>query len=211
VTLILHANPRSSNAQKVRFLLGELGLAAEIREVPFGAERPAWHLAVNPVGGIPALVDGGVQLAESHAILRYLATREGRTDLYPQVLAERARVDWLLDGIATTIREVTRPFDAAAFGWRRRRGIGAEPPAVDGGAAALAEAAPTLNAFASLLDPAGYACLGRFTLADVAAAPYLHRIVASGNSLVGLERYSSWATAILPRAAWQAIASETGV
>lgn len=211
MTLILHANPRSSNAQKVRFLLGELGLSAEIREVPFGADRPGWHLAVNPLGGIPALVDGDLQLAESHAILRYLATREGRTDLYPQVLAERARVDWLLDGIATTLREVTRPFDAAAFGWRRRRGIGAEAPAADGGAAALAEAAPTLRAFALLLDPAGCACLDRLTLADVAAAPYLHRIVASGNSLVGLERYSTWATAILPHAAWQAIAPETGV
>ena len=109
------------------------------------------------------------------------------------------------------MREVTRPFDAAAWGWRRRRGIGAEAPAADRGAAALAEAAPTLTAFASLLDPAGFACLGRFTLADVAAAPYLHRIVASGNSLVGLERYSSWAAAILPRTAWQAIAPETGV
>ena len=211
MALILHANPRSSNAQKVRFLLGELGLAAEVREVPFGLERPAWHLAVNPLGGIPALVDGDLHLAESHAILRYLATREGRTDLYPEALAERARVDWLLDGIATTLREVTRPFDAAAYGWRRRRGIGAEAPAADGGAAALAAAAPTLRAFASLLDPDGVACHGRLTLADIAAAPYLHWIVASGNDLAGLGRYTSWAAAILPRAAWQAIAPETGV
>jgi glutathione S-transferase len=211
VTLILHANPRSSNAQKVRFLLGELGLDADVREVPFGVERPAWHLAVNPTGGIPALVDGDLYLAESHAILRYLAAREARTDLYPETLAERARVDWLLDGIATTVREVTRPFDAAAFGWRRRRGIGAEAPAADGGAAALADAAPTLRAFAELLDPSGFACLGRLTLADVAAAPYLHRIVASGNDLTGLGRYSTWAAAILPRAAWQAITPETGV
>ena len=211
MALILHANPRSSNAQKVRFLLGELGLAAEVREVPFGVERPAWHLAVNPVGGIPALVDGDLHLAESHAILRYLAAREGRADLYPEALAERARVDWLLDGIAATVREVTRPFDAAAWGWRPRRGIGAEPPAADRGAAALAEAAPALDAFAALLDPVGYACLGRLTLADIAAAPYLHRIRASGNSLAGLERYSEWAATILPRAAWQAIAPETGV
>jgi glutathione S-transferase len=211
VTLVLHANPRSSNAQKVRFLLGELGLDADVREVPFGVERPGWHLAVNPTGGIPALVDGDLHLAESHAILRYLAARGGRTDLYPDDLAERARVDWLLDGIATTVREVTRPFDAAAFGWRRRRGIGAEAPAADRGAAALAEAAPTLRSFAMLLDPSGFACLGRLTLADIAAAPYLHRLVASGNDLAGLGRYSTWAAAILPRAAWQAIAPETGV
>ena len=211
MTLILHANPRSSNAQKVRFLLGELGLAAEIREVPFGVDRPAWHLAVNPVGGIPALVDGDLQLAESHAILRYLAAREGRTDLYPEALAERARRRLA----AGRHRDDGAGGDAAVrrrgLRWRRRHGIGADAPAADSGAAALAEAAPTLRAFASLLDPAGNACLGRFTLADIAAAPYLHRIVASGNSLVGLERYSDWATAILPRAAWQAIASETGV
>ena len=97
VALVLHANPRSSNAQKVRFLLGELGLAAEIREVPFGVERPAWHLAVNPVGGIPALVDGDLHLAESHATSLPRPGRE-RTDLYPAELADRARVDWLLDG-----------------------------------------------------------------------------------------------------------------
>ena len=33
--------------------------------MPFGEERPAWHRAVNPVGGIPALVDGDLRLAES--------------------------------------------------------------------------------------------------------------------------------------------------
>jgi len=31
--LVLHDNPRSSNAQKVRFLLAELGQTAELREV----------------------------------------------------------------------------------------------------------------------------------------------------------------------------------
>ena len=185
MVLVLHANPRSSNAQKVRFLLGELGLDYELREVPFGDERPDWHVAVNPLGGIPALVDGDLQLAESHAILRYLTAREARDDLYPAELRARARVDWILDAVATSLREVTRPFDAAAYGWRRRQGIGAAPPAADGGAAALADATPTLHALAHLLDPAGYACHGRFTLADVAAAPYLNRIVRSGNDLTG--------------------------
>jgi glutathione S-transferase len=128
MALVLHANPRSSNAQKVRFLLAELGLDYELREVPFGDERPDWHVAVNPLGGIPALVDGDLELAESHAILRYLAAREARDDLYPAELRARARVDWILDAVATSLREVTRPFDAAAYGWRRRQGIGAASP-----------------------------------------------------------------------------------
>jgi glutathione S-transferase len=211
VVLVLHANPRSSNAQKVRFLLAELGLPHELREVPFGDTRPDWHVAVNPLGGIPALVDGDLRLAESHAILRYLAAREGRDDLYPSDLRARARVDWILDAVATSLREATRPFDAAAYGWRRRQGIGSAPAADDGGAAALAEATPVLLQFAHLLDASRYACHGRFTLADVAAAPYLHRIVRSGNDLTALRRYTDWAEAVLTRPAWGDIAVRSGV
>jgi glutathione S-transferase len=52
----LHDHPRSSNAQKVRFLLGVFGLECESRTVPFEGRRPDWHLAVSPLGGIPALI-----------------------------------------------------------------------------------------------------------------------------------------------------------
>jgi glutathione S-transferase len=211
VALVLHANPRSSNAQKVLFLLAELALPYELREVPFGDARPDWHVAVNPLGGIPALVDGDLQLAESHAILRYLAAREGRDDLYPAELRARARVDWILDAVATSLREATRPFDAAAYGWRRRQGIGSSAPAGDRGAKALQEATPVLHQFAALLDPGGFACHGRFTLADIAAAPYLHRIARSGNDLTALRRYTDWAEAVLARPTWGDIAVRSGV
>jgi glutathione S-transferase len=83
--------------------------------------------------------------------------------------------------------------------------------AADRGATALAEATPALQALARLLDPAGYACHGRFTIADVAAAPYLHRIVRSGNDLTALRRYTDWAEAVLGRPTWEKIALDTGV
>ncbi len=108
----LHDHPRSSNAQKVRFLLGVLDLEYERRTVPFEPPRPGWHLALNPIGGIPVLIDGDVVLAESNAILRYLAAREGRADLLPASARERAPVDWVLDAVAT---------DAATRGPRGRR------------------------------------------------------------------------------------------
>ena len=85
--IVLHDNPRSLCAQRVRFLLAELELPYERRTVPLEAERPARHLAVNPAGGVPALVDGELAMAESVTILRYLASREGRAD----ALALRAR------------------------------------------------------------------------------------------------------------------------
>ena len=115
------------------------------------------------------------------------------------------------DAVSTSLRELTRPFDAAAYGWQRRLGIGSAAPAADHGAAALREATPGLLAFAQLLDPDGYACLGRFTLADVAAAPYLHRIVRSGNDLTPLARYGQWAEAVLGRPTWEKLALDTGV
>src|SRR6476659_5874966 len=61
--MLLYNNPASSNALKVRFLLAELGLAYDSREVPMPQPRPDWYLDRNPLGGIPALDDDGLVLA----------------------------------------------------------------------------------------------------------------------------------------------------
>ena len=85
--------------------------------------------AVNPVGGIPALIDGELVLAESNAILRYLAAREGRGgSAARRRRASARRVDWLLDAVAMTLRPACREVDAPAYGFRPQRGIGAEAP-----------------------------------------------------------------------------------
>ncbi len=49
-----------------------------------------------PVSTIPAIEDGTVRLAESHAILQFLAAKHKWSDLYPLDLAERARIDEVL-------------------------------------------------------------------------------------------------------------------
>ena len=64
------------------------------------APRPAGYVAVNPFAGIPALDDDGFTVTESNAILRYLALREGRDDLYPTEPRGHARVNELLDRFA---------------------------------------------------------------------------------------------------------------
>ena len=170
MTLVLHDNAHSSNAQKVRFLLAELGQTAELRDVPFAHPRPDWHLAVNPLGGIPAIVHDGYPLAESNTVLRYLATRSGDTQIYPSDLPDRATVNWLLDAIATYLRPALFPIEEATYGLRVGRGLGAEAPAADGGRAAFEQALPKLERFQGLLDTSSpWACCGRFTIADVAA------------------------------------------
>lgn len=104
--LVLHDNAGSSNALKVRILLAELGLEARRVETPIGddCERPAEHLTVHPFGTVPALIDGELVVTESNAILRYLARRERRTDLYPDEPRAAARIDQLLDALSLQLR-----------------------------------------------------------------------------------------------------------
>jgi glutathione S-transferase len=203
VGLILYDHPRSSNALKVRFMLAELGLAYERRTVPFVDPRPDWYLAVNPVGGIPALEDGGFVLAESQAILRYLATREARDDLYPSGLQARAAVDELLDRWALTFRPAFFRYEAAALGFAPGRGMGGGPPEPDRLPGIAESIAPLLRTLDGLADPSGLA-LGSFTIADVAAAPVLYRTHNTGLDLSPYPNVERWRDTLVARPAFAA-------
>jgi glutathione S-transferase len=65
----------SGNSYKVRLLLAQLGIPCEIVEVDIlkGESRTAEFFKINPNGRTPVLDDNGFILAESNAILAYLA------------------------------------------------------------------------------------------------------------------------------------------
>jgi len=66
-----------------------------------GELKTADYLAVNPWGKMPGMQDGSFCLAESGAILRYLANTYA-TDAYGGFDAqERGNIDWQLDWIGT--------------------------------------------------------------------------------------------------------------
>lgn len=73
----------SGNSYKVRLLLAHLGIAYEIIEIDIlkGESRTAEFLKINPNGRTPVLNDDGFVLAESNAILAYLA---GGTRFLPE-------------------------------------------------------------------------------------------------------------------------------
>ncbi|KAH8966589.1 hypothetical protein BDL97_03G033700 [Sphagnum fallax] len=75
----------------------------ETREPPF--------LAINPLGQVPAIDDGGFTLSESHTIMRYLAaTRKVADHWYPEDLEKRACVDRVLDWHLGNLRRGASPF-----------------------------------------------------------------------------------------------------
>jgi glutathione S-transferase len=176
VGIVLYDNPASSNAMKVRFLLAELGLEYERRNVPLKRPRPAWYLARYPFGTVPFFEDGDLELGESNAILRYLANREGRTDLYPAEPAARAAVDWALDAWSMQFRGTF--FPAESIGLMHididLGGGRAEDADQENLASAIEAVRPKLDIMEQFVASNG-TVVGAFTIADVAFAPVLWR------------------------------------
>jgi glutathione S-transferase len=84
---------------RVRWVLQELGVPFESVPVNLraGEHRRPEFLALNPAGKLPVLVDGDLVLAESVAIVLYLAEKHPERGLLPRDLASRAHVyRWLL-------------------------------------------------------------------------------------------------------------------
>ncbi len=99
----LYDFPASPNCQKVRAVLYELDLPFENVNVHLfkGETRTPAYLAKNPNGRAPLLVDGDFELWESNAILGYLASKGGPTQLLPTSARERADVErWLFWQVA---------------------------------------------------------------------------------------------------------------
>lgn len=96
----------SSNVQKVLWCLEELGLPYEREDAggPFGRNRDADYLAMNPNGLIPTVIDGDRVLWESNAILRYLAASYDTGALWEPDPGRRAAgekwMDWQLSVLA---------------------------------------------------------------------------------------------------------------
>jgi GST-like protein len=97
----------SSNSQRAAIMLEECGIPYRVRAVDLagGEQRGDAFLAVNPAGAVPVMVDPAgpdgkpLTLAQSGAILLYLATKSGR--FLPQDPALRAAAfQWFM--FATT-------------------------------------------------------------------------------------------------------------
>lgn len=77
MTIRLHRVPLSGHAHRVELMLSLLGLPFETVEVDLagGAHKTPAFLAMNPFGQVPVIEDGEATIADSNAILVYLASR----------------------------------------------------------------------------------------------------------------------------------------
>ena len=103
----------SSNVQKVMFAVGELNLPHQRIDIggPFGKNREAAYLAMNPNGLVPTLEEeDGFLLWESNSIVRYLAAKHGAGTLEPADLRTQALaskwMDWQLSVLGPAMTPV---------------------------------------------------------------------------------------------------------
>ena len=88
----------SGHAHRAALFLSVAGVAHELIEVdmPAGAHKQPAFLALNAFGEVPVLDDDGVIIADSLAILVYIARKVGPSHWLPTEPADEARVQrWL--------------------------------------------------------------------------------------------------------------------
>ncbi|MFD2644470.1 glutathione S-transferase family protein [Pseudomonas japonica] len=94
----LYRHPLSGHAHRIELQLALLGLPVELVFVDLanGAHKAPEFLALNPFGQIPVIDDNGTVIADSNAILVYLAKRYGNDQWLPEDPVGAAQVQrWL--------------------------------------------------------------------------------------------------------------------
>jgi len=176
----------SQNAWKVRLLLNHLGLA--YRTVPVsifeGEGQTPEFRCINPTGAVPAIqLDDGRVLAESNAILAYLA--EG-TPYLPSDPFDRAKVQqWLhfeqerVESVIGSLRYWTMT-DKLAH--RSAEMIEAKRSA----------AVRSLGILENELSTRQFIAGDHYTIADMAVFAYASRAEGAGLSLVAYPNFRAW-------------------
>lgn len=173
----LHDAPASGNCHKARMMLSVLGLDYQTVAVnlPAGEQKTPEFLALNPLGKVPVLVDGGTVIRDSQAILVYLAGKYGDSDWWP---ADARGQGEIMQWLSFAANEMWHgPAIARAIIVFKRQGDLARAQDLAGHALAILDAR---------LGDSDWLALDRPTIADIACYPYAG-LAAEGD--VALDPY----------------------
>jgi glutathione S-transferase len=197
----LYGFPPSPNTRKVQAVAVQLGIPLEFQLVDLtkGQQRTPEHLALNPNGKTPVLVDGDFTLWESNAIMQYLAGKKPNT-LWPEGAHARADIArWQFWQVAHWHEGCSGLLFEKFV--KKLLGLGEPDMAV------VTKAEAAFHRDAAIVDAHlakhQFLATGALTLADFAVAAYLHYAVAAK---LPWERYDSlraWYARIEALPAWR--------
>lgn len=153
----------SARSFRPLWMLEELGLAYQLKMLPFPPRVLAReYLELNPLGTVPAFLDGELLMTESAAICEYLARRHAPTPLNVEVDEADfgAWLNWLHFGEATLTFPQTLLLRYGRFEPEERR----QPQVVEDYTRWFLG---RLRGIDQVLSRRDHLCGGRFTAADI--------------------------------------------
>ena len=181
--LLLHDFALSGHCHRVRLMLSLLDLPYESIAVDLlaGEQRRPPFLALNPFGQVPVLQDGALTLADSNAILVYLAGRYGDESWLPKEPARAAAVQRWLSVAAGEI--------AAGPGTARAQVLFKTPGDRQ---QSIKRAERLLTVMDGELKPSPFLTGATPTIADVAGYSYIAHAPEGGVSLEPYAHVRAW-------------------
>jgi glutathione S-transferase len=192
----------SGNSARAAFGLAEAGASYQphLLDTQAGENQSPAYLAVNPMGKIPALVDGEFKVWESNAINWYVAEKSPKAGLVPSSTQARASVQrWLFfqaAHVTPACIAVFRGTNARVQAFWKTKG---DPQALEQGRKELARYLPVLEG--SLKDRDWLET--DFSLADIAYAPHLLLVAEGGFDFSKYPRVRTWLDRLQARPAWR--------
>ncbi|KAB2914878.1 MAG: glutathione S-transferase family protein [Hyphomicrobiaceae bacterium] len=168
--LKIYGRANSINVRRVLWMADEIGIKYEREDWGRGyrpTDDPEFR-KINPVGVVPVIDDGDFRLRESNTIVRYLAEKHGRTDLYPKDLKTRATIESWMDWSSTDFANGMRPVFHAL--------VVKNPAFANQVEAGVKEWATQMKVLDQHLTAAGPYVMGKsFTIADIPVGLVVNR------------------------------------
>lgn len=205
LTLYGHVNRQSINSLKLRVALAEADAPYQYVPVDLaaGAQRSASFLSLNPHGKIPVLADDDFVLAESDAILWYIAESFPYSALVGSTPRERARTLQWTDFASTSLYPAYIDVYVHSAASPPEKRI---PSIAEAGRQKLSRALAVME---SILRDRNHLA-GRYSVADIAAAAVMNKIqerLPTEYRQVGSGATAEWLTRVTSRPAWQSCLS----
>lgn len=206
MTLKVHGPAFSTCTKRITTLLEELQVPYELQDVNLwdGSNKKPEYLKMQPFGKVPVLEDSdlGTTIFESRSILRYLANKYADKGLAGTDAKSKALVDNWLEAEAQNLN----PYTQGIVGQRVFA-------AMKGGKCDEAKVKELVEGLETVLDVLDkhlanqqFLAGDNFTIADIAALPYLHlTMTRAGEGDVFKKRpnVQAWADRCFARDSWK--------
>jgi glutathione S-transferase len=200
-TIDLYHGWTSSASRRVRLCLEEKGLSYEshVIDIAAGEHHEPAYLRINPNGVVPTIVHDGRPLHESGTICEYLDELYPDPPLRPDAPYERALMrNWIrhiderignliifnwryrIQAIASALTDEELAAKVARIPSRERQEawlrVARRPYTEEERAEARGKLVTLLDRMEEAMEPSGWLVGGRYSVADIAAVPFVKRI-----------------------------------